>query len=92
MTLNELETILRERKAELPAQSYSASLFRDPELITRKLTEETFEVCLELGRPTRSKERIAEEAADVLYHLVVSLVEADVPLDEVWRVLEARRR
>lgn len=60
MIPNELETVLRQRKAELPGQSYSASLFRDPELITRKLTEETYEVCLELGRPRRAKPGPAE--------------------------------
>jgi len=91
MILDELELVLRQRKAELPDRSYSAELFKDPELICRKLTEETFEVCLELGRPLRDERRIAEEAADLVYHLLVGLVDADVSLAAVLGVLEERR-
>ena len=91
MILDELEALLRQRKDDLPERSYSAELFRDPERIARKLSEETFEVCLELGRPQRVKRRVAEEAADLVYHLLVALVEADVSLAEVLGVLEERR-
>jgi phosphoribosyl-ATP pyrophosphohydrolase len=92
MILDELETLLRERRRERPANSYSAALFNDPERIARKISEEAFEVCLELGRTARSEARIAEEAADLVFHLLVGLVEADVGLAPVLAVLESRRR
>ena len=92
MILHELEVVLRKRKSELPFDSYSALLFRDPERIGRKLSEETFELCVELGRAQRAPRRIAEEAADLTYHLLVALVEADVALAEVLGILEERRR
>lgn len=72
--------------------SYTAELLGDPERIQRKIMEEAFEVCLELGRADRSEERIAEEAADLVYHLMVGLVGAGVPFDDVLRVLEDRKR
>lgn len=94
MILDDLEAVLRERRSADPGDSYTARLLADPELIRRKIMEEAFEVCLELGR-TRDGEpdtsRVAEEAADLVYHLLVGLVGADVALGDVLAVLEGRR-
>lgn len=92
MVLEELQTVLRDRRAASPEGSYTAELLADPERIQRKIMEEAFEVCLELGRADVSAERTAEEAADLLYHLLVGLVSVDVDLDAVLAVLEERRR
>ncbi len=91
-SLGELETVLRSRRNDLPEGSYSATLFADPELLQRKIMEEAFEVCLELGRPSPIPERVAEEAADLIYHLLVGLVAVDVPLADIQRVLEQRKQ
>ena len=48
--IDRLESVLRSRRAERPEGSYSARLFADPELVQRKVMEEAFETCLELGR------------------------------------------
>jgi len=53
--------------------------------------EEAFEVCLELGRATNDPALTAQEAADLLYHVMVGLVAVDVPLADVLAVLEERR-
>ncbi len=90
-TLSELEELLRSRRDERPAGSYSAELFADREHLLRKVMEEAFEICLELGRPVTDKERVAEEAADLLFHLLVGLVSVDVAVADVGRVLEERR-
>ena len=90
--LADLERVLRSRHEERPEGSYTASLFADPERVARKVMEEAFEVCLELGRSSRDPERVAEEAADLVFHLLVGLVEAGVPWADVERVLEGRRR
>jgi phosphoribosyl-ATP pyrophosphohydrolase len=54
--------------------------------------EEAFEVCLELGRGDVDRARVAEEAADLVFHLMVGLTGAGVDLSDVEDVLEARRR
>ena len=90
--IGELEELLRERRATLPPGSYSAELFRDPERIQRKVMEEAFETCLELGRTDRDVQRIASEAADLFFHLLVGLVQSDVPFDSVLAELERRRK
>lgn len=76
----------------MPEGSYSAALFRDGERLQRKIMEEAFEVCLELGRASPDAGRIAEESADLLFHLLVGLVSADVSIGDVTQVLEERRR
>ena len=43
-------------------------------------------------RPAVDPDRVASEAADVVFHLLVGLVGAGVPLDAVLAELEARRR
>lgn len=90
--LAELESVLRSRRAERPEGSYTATLFGDPERVSRKVMEEAFEVCLELGRTPLDAGRVAEEAADLVFHLLVGLVDAGVPWADVERVLEGRRR
>lgn len=91
MILEELESVLRERRSADPTASYTATLLADHELIQRKIMEEAFEVCLELGRDTNDPSLTAEEAADVIYHLLVGLVAVDVPVADVFAVLEGRR-
>ena len=92
MTLLELESVLKDRRGADPDRSYTARLLAEPELNQRKIMEEAFEVCLELGRGSPQRDRIAEESADLLYHLLAGLVGADVALTEVFAVLESRRR
>jgi phosphoribosyl-ATP pyrophosphohydrolase len=90
--LDELEEVLRGRQSADPTTSYTAQLLADPDLIQRKIMEEAFEVCLELQRDECDAALIAEEAADVIYHLLVGLVAADVPINAVLTVLEGRRQ
>ena len=91
MILDELENVLRSRRTANPDESYTAQLLADPELAQRKIMEEAFEVCLELGRQANDPALTAQEAADLLYHLMVGLVAVDVPLADVFAVLEGRR-
>lgn len=88
--IGRLEAVLRSRRAERPEGSYSARLFADPELVQRKMMEEAFETCLELGRTPRSPERLTSEAADLVFHLVVGLVDAGVPFADVLTELDRR--
>ena len=92
MLLDDLEAVLQARRDNPPTGSYTAELLADPERIQRKIMEEAFELCLELGRSEHVPARTAEEAADLVYHLLVGLVAVGVPLSDVMTVLEDRRR
>jgi phosphoribosyl-ATP pyrophosphohydrolase/phosphoribosyl-AMP cyclohydrolase len=85
-----LERTLRERARTRPAGSYTVELLDDPERIGEKVSEEAEEV----GRAAReeSQERVDEEAADLLYHLLVLLHSRERALADAERVLDARRR
>jgi phosphoribosyl-ATP pyrophosphohydrolase/phosphoribosyl-AMP cyclohydrolase len=89
-TLPGLERTLRERARERPAGSYTVTLLDDPPLIGEKVLEEAEEV----ARAAReeSDERVDEEAADVLYHLLVLLHSRGRALADAERVLDERRR
>src|SRR6188768_1395703 len=62
-----LERTLRSRAAERPEGSYTVELLDDPKLIGEKVEEEAEEVVR--AAREESDERLAEEAADLLYHL-----------------------
>ena len=84
-----LERTIAERAAEMPDGSYTAALLRDGGA-GEKVQEEAEEV----ARAAReeSDERVAEEAADVLYHLAVLLRSRGLSLADAEEVLSARRR
>ena len=90
--LNELEEVIRGRRGTDPDESYTARLLADSTLNQRKIMEEAFEVCLELQRPETDAALAAEEAADLIYHLMVGLAAVDVPMADVFAVLEGRRK
>jgi len=89
-TLVALERTLRSRAAERPEGSYTVKLLDDPGLIGEKVEEEAEEVVR--AAREESEERVAEEAADVLYHLAVLLASREVPQSAVMEVLDGRRR
>ncbi len=89
--LTDLEAVLRDRLVAAPEGSYSATLLHDPERATRKIMEEAFEVCVELGRAEVDGDAVAREAADLLFHLLAGLVGAGVALEAVLDQLALRR-
>jgi phosphoribosyl-ATP pyrophosphohydrolase/phosphoribosyl-AMP cyclohydrolase len=88
--LASLERVLEQRAAERPAGSYTTELLADPLRIGEKVREEADEVAR--AAADESDERVAEEAADVLYHLAVLLRSRGLTLDDAERVLDGRRR
>jgi phosphoribosyl-ATP pyrophosphohydrolase/phosphoribosyl-AMP cyclohydrolase len=85
-----LERVIDDRRANPSEGSWTAKLLSDPPLIGEKVQEEAEEV----ARAAReeSDERVAEEAADLLYHLTVLLASRDLTLSDAYEVLNARRR
>jgi phosphoribosyl-ATP pyrophosphohydrolase/phosphoribosyl-AMP cyclohydrolase len=88
--LPELERTIASRAVDRPQESYTTTLLDDPQLVGDKVQEEAEEV----ARAAReeSDERVAEEAADVIYHLAVLLRARGLSLADAERVLDGRRR
>jgi phosphoribosyl-AMP cyclohydrolase / phosphoribosyl-ATP pyrophosphohydrolase len=85
-----LERTLEDRRRERPAGSYTVELLDDPSRIADKVREEADEVSRAAG--SESEERVAEEAADVLYHLHVLLISRGISIAAVLEMLNGRRR
>ncbi len=72
-----------------PDGSYTANLLDDPGLLGGKVQEEAEEVVR--AAREESDERVAEEAADLIYHLAVLLCSRDLTFADADRVLDGRR-
>jgi phosphoribosyl-AMP cyclohydrolase / phosphoribosyl-ATP pyrophosphohydrolase len=89
-SLPALERTIAERAANRPASSYTVELLSDPGRAGAKVQEEAEEVVR--AAREESDQRVAEEAADVLYHLAVLLKARELSLADAERVLDGRRR
>ena len=88
--LDEVFQTVRQRQRERPEGSYTARLFdQGTKRIAQKVAEEGAEVAL--AAATGDREALAGEMADLLYHALVLLADADVRPDEVWEELRRRR-
>ena len=88
-TLPALDATIAARAATRPEGSYTVSLLQTPGLAGEKVQEEAEEVVRAVRE--ESDERVAEEAADVLYHLLVLLRGRGLGLADAARVLDGRR-
>ncbi|MDQ5894204.1 MAG: Histidine biosynthesis bifunctional protein HisIE [Actinomycetota bacterium] len=87
--LAQLARTLDSRLAQRPEGSYVVKLLEDPGFAGEKVMEEAEEV----SRAVReeSDERVAEEAADVLFHLAALIRSRGITLSDVGEVLNGRR-
>lgn len=89
--LNTLFATIEERKKNPKAGSYTAQLFEAGEdEIVKKVGEESVEVILAVKG--QGDQRIIEESADLLYHLLVLLAQKGLTLGDVERELERRHK
>ncbi|WP_350335760.1 phosphoribosyl-ATP diphosphatase [Coralliovum pocilloporae] len=88
-TLSELEAIIATRARSEDEASYTRSLVnRGIEKCAEKLGEEAVETVIAAVKGDR--DNIRDEAADLLYHLLVVLNVSDVALDDVMATLAGR--
>jgi phosphoribosyl-AMP cyclohydrolase / phosphoribosyl-ATP pyrophosphohydrolase len=89
-SLPTLQRTILDRVSQRPDGSYTVTLLDDRALAGAKVREEAEEV----ARAAReeSDERVAEEAADVIYHLTVLMAGRGLTLADAERVLDDRRR
>lgn len=89
--LSELAAMLRQRRRDLPAGSYSADLFKaGPDAIAAKIVEEAGETAAALRGEGR--ERTISELTDLLYVMLVLATHVEATPDEVRASLEEKRR
>ena len=87
--LHNLQALLQSRKEELPENSYTAKLFREgPRKIAKKLGEEAAELVIEAM--DSDDECFLNEAADLLFHMTILLVDRGYRLEDVVKVLVER--
>ena len=88
-TLSDLERIVAERATSTDGSSYTASLFAKGQTrAAKKLGEEAVETVIAAVSGDRAE--VVTESADLLYHLLVVLKIADVPLEDVLAELQRR--
>lgn len=89
MTLEELEQRIALRAAASPDESYTAKLIAEGmNKAAQKLGEEATEAVI--AAVTGDRAELVKESADLVYHLLVVLRAADVPLSEIMAELDAR--
>ncbi len=89
--LDELEGIVAARRTAQPENSYTARLFAKGRLkIAQKVGEEGLESAL--AGVAQDDDRLIDESADLLFHLLVLLNERGIPLSTVLGRLDARHR
>ena len=90
-SLEQLDERLAERAKASPDESYTAKLLRDGvDRCARKFGEEAIETIV--AAVARDKTGVANEAADVFYHLLVMLHARGITLAEVEELLETRTK
>ncbi|TCM54826.1 phosphoribosyl-ATP pyrophosphatase [Rhizobium sp. PP-F2F-G48] len=88
-SLSDLEAIVAERAKASPETSWTAKLVEKGQArAAKKLGEEAVETVI--AAVSGDRKELVSESADLLYHLMVVLKIADVPLQEVLEELEGR--
>ena len=88
--LEEVYNVIVDRRINPKEGSYTNYLFNNGiDKICKKVGEEAAEVII--GAKNSNKGEIQYEIADLLYHLMVLMVEKDVTLDDIYEELEKRR-
>jgi phosphoribosyl-ATP pyrophosphohydrolase/phosphoribosyl-AMP cyclohydrolase len=88
--LDELQRVIAQRAGASPDSSYTARLFaRGPDHVLKKIGEEATEFVI--AAKAETDERLASEAADLVFHLLVALHQRGVGFEQVLDTLKSRR-
>ena len=87
--IKELFSLLKERAKTIDNTSYTSQLINNPDLLAKKLGEESAELIIDFIK--QNKDGIINESADLLYHILVIWISADVDPQEVWNELSKRQ-
>ena len=87
-TLEELISVIRQRKRSKIKESYTKKLLKDINLSVKKVKEEVAELIDAIEKNTNK----VHEAADVLYHLMVLLEANGIKIEDVMDELKKRQK
>ena len=87
-TLEELITVIRQRKVSEAKESYTKNLLNDKKFSVEKVKEEITELIDAIEKDTNK----IHEAADVLYHLMVLLEANGIKIEDVMDELKKRQK
>ncbi len=89
--LNDLFSLIKQRKTEMPSSSYTTELFKSgANRIIQKVGEEAIETVI--AAKNRDREEIINETSDLIYHLFVMLTEQGIEFSDVVNNLENRHK
>ena len=87
--LEKLFNDLSKKKTIDKKKSYTSALLAEKNFLAKKIGEESIEVILEYL--DNNKNKIIEESADLLYHLCVMWISADIKPGDIWNELHKRK-
>ena len=87
--INELFCILTERKNTSVEKSYTSYLIKNPELLAKKISEESSELIIDFIK--NNKDGVIKESSDLLYHLLVIWISIGIEPEEIWNELSSRK-
>jgi phosphoribosyl-ATP pyrophosphohydrolase/phosphoribosyl-AMP cyclohydrolase len=88
--ISELWRVFGERKRGQCESSYTCRLFNNRNLLLKKIAEESSEVII--AAKDKKREEIVFEAADLMFHLMVLLFDEGIPMQDIHKELEGRRK
>jgi len=87
--IGELFSTLTERKNSNVQKSYTSYLNKNPELLAKKIVEESSELIIDFIK--KNKEGVIKESSDLLYHLLVIWISIGIEPEEIWNELSSRQ-
>ena len=87
--IKELFTILKQRKKISEKQSYTSHLIKNPELLAKKIGEESSELIIDFLK--KNKQGVIKESADLIYHILVIWVFLGISPQDIWSELSSRK-
>ena len=87
--IKELFIILTQRKKSSEKQSYTSHLIKNPDLLAKKIGEESSELIIDFVK--KNKQGVIKESADLIYHVLVIWISLGIEPDEIWSELRSRK-
>ena len=87
--IKDLFSTLKQRKNTNEKQSYTSFLIKNPELLAKKIGEESSELIIDFIK--NNKQGAIKESADLIYHILVVWISLGINPDEIWNELSSRK-
>ena len=88
--IKEMFDNLKKRKDINESKSYTSYLIDNPELLAKKIGEESSELIIDFIK--KNRKGIVSESADLIYHLLVLWISIGIDPEDIWKELYNRRQ